>query len=280
MSVDPPPRIVTDSTADIPADVARRLDITVIPCQIHVQGCTYLDGIDITRRELFDHLRRGDAVSTSQPAVGIFAETYRRALASGRRVIAIHLGSGFSGLYGTACVAAREVDSERIAMIDSRQVSMATGWLAILAAEAAQQGLGLGQVLARVRQALSKLRLFALIDDLRFVHRGGRIGWVSSMVGQLLAIKPIVLVRNNRVDLSEKVRSRLRGIDRLVALAGTLGHIERLAVLHADDPAGLADLSPRLSGLVPQGSMLATEAGAIVCAHAGPGALGFACVLR
>ncbi len=278
MTTHRPPRIVTDSTADIPGDVARRLDITVIPCQIHMQGRTYLDGIDISRQGLFDRMRNGVAVSTSQPAVGVFAETYRQALAGGRPVIAVHLGAGFSGLYGTACLAAREVDPERVTVIDSHQVSMATGWLAIRAAEMAQQGLSTEQVLAELQRITPRVRLYALIDDLRYLHRGGRVGWVSSWLGQLLAIKPIILVHDDRADLAEKVRTLGRGIDRLAALAAASGPIERLAILHADAPATLGQLAERISGLVPREQLLITEAGAIVCAHAGPGAVGFACV--
>lgn len=275
-----PPCVVTDSTADIPEAVARRLDITVIPCQIHLRGKTYLDGVDISRQELFAHMRRGEMFSTSQPPVGVFAEAYRKALAAGSRVLAIHLGDAFSGLHSAACVAARDVDPERITVVDSQQASMGLGWLAIEAAEMAQQGRPAGEVLARIRQMVPRMRLFALIDDLRFLHHGGRVGAISAMVGQLLSIKPVVQVRQGRVDVVAKVRSFGRGLDYLRQAAQGLGALERIAVLHADAAATAADLSERLARLVPAGQLLTTEAGAIISAHAGPGAVGFACAVR
>ncbi len=279
MSQDQTPCIVTDSTADIPAGVARRLDITVIPCQIHMQGRTYLEGIDLNGHQLYQAMRAGATASTSQPAVGVFADFYRQALAGGRPVIAIHLGSGYSGLHSTATIAAREADPERVTVVDSGQVSMATGWVAIQAAEMAQQGRSLHEVLAAIRDMLPRLRLFALIDDLRALRRGGRVSWLASFVGQWLSVKPIIQVGGNKTEPVAKVRTFSRGIERLASIACQLAPIERLAVLHADAPARLEQLLERLTDLVPRERVLVTEAGAIVGAHAGPGALGFACVL-
>ncbi len=279
MTLDRPPRIVTDSTADIPGDVARGLDITVIPCQIQLQGRTYLEGVDISGHELYGRMRAGATATTSQPAVGVFAEVYRQALAGGRPVIAIHLGSGYSGLYSTACVAAREVDPERVVTVSSQQVSMGTGWLAVMAAEMAREGRPAAEVLAAVNGLVPRLRLFALVDDLHALHRGGRVSWVAGMIGHWLAIKPIIEVNANRVELKEKVRTFSRGLDRLAAIARGLGPIARLALLHADAPAALAELAQMIPGLVSAEHLMLTEAGAIVGAHAGPGAVGFACVL-
>jgi len=274
-----PPRVVTDSTADIPAAIARRLDIAVIPCQIHLQGRTYLDGVDISRQELFAHMRTGEMFSTSQPPVGVFAEAYRQALAERRHVVAIHLGASFSGLHDTACMAAREVDPARITVVDSQQVSMCLGWLVIQAAEMAQQGRPPGEIVAHTRQMIPRLRLFALIDDLRFLHHGGRVGAISAMVGQLLSIKPVVQVRQGRVDVVSKVRSFRRGLDHLRQTAEGLGTLERLAVLHADSIGPARELADRLARLVPATQLLTAEAGAIISAHAGPGAVGFACAI-
>jgi len=275
-----PPRVVTDSTADIPAAMARRLDIAVVPCQIHVQGRTYLDGVDISRQELFAHMRSGDLITTSQPPVGVFAEAYHQALAERSQVVAIHLGAAFSGLHDTACVAARDVDPARITVVDSQQVSMCLGWLVVQAAEMAQQGRGRSEIVAHVRQMIPRLRLFALIDDLRFLYRGGRVGAISAMVGQLLSIKPVVQVRQGRVDVVAKVRSFARGLEHLRQMAEGLGALERLAVLHADAAEAATGLAGQLARLVPEGQLLTTEAGAIISAHAGPGAVGFACAIR
>ncbi len=273
------PHIVTDSTADIPAELARSLDITVIPCQIHTVGQTFREGVDITRRELAQRLRNLERVTTSQPPVGVFAETYRRLLADGRPIISIHLASQLSGLFSTAFMAANEVDQERITLVDGRQASMCTGWLAIGAAEAAQAGQTKDEVLRRVHDMMPRLRLFALIDDLRHLQRGGRVSWASGLLGSLFSIKPILLVKDGRADAIEKVRSLNRGIERLVALAAALGPLERVAVLHVDAPELVAQLVEETARVFPRERMVVGEAGSVVGAHAGPGTVGIACLM-
>jgi len=273
------PHIVTDSTADIPAEITQRLDITVIPCVLQSAGQSYRDGIDITRQEFYRRLRQQEFFSTSQPSVGVFAETYRRLLEDGRPVVAVHLASRLSGLYSTAQIAANEVDGERITVVDSRQLSMCTGWLAIHAGEAAQEGRQAREIVAELQQMVPRLRLLALIDDLRFLQRSGRVGWISSLIGSLFALKPIVLVREGRADLAEKVRSWARGIERLAARTAELGALQRLAVLHADAFESAAELAHHLERFYPREQMIVTEASAIVAAHAGPGAIGVGCLL-
>jgi DegV family protein with EDD domain len=272
------PHIVTDSTADIPGGIARRLGITVIPCHIHFGDETYREGVDISREEFYRRLRSLEQFTTSQPAVGVFAETYRSLLADGRPIVSIHLASRLSGVYNSAWLAANEVDSQRIAVVDGQQVSMCTGWLAIGAAEAARAGASAGEIIRQASERARRLQLFALIDDLRYLHRGGRVNWASSLLGNLFAIKPIIRVREGRADLVEKVRSSTRGLDRIVSLASS-GRLERVAVLHADAPDYAAELAERMSRVFPRERLLITEAGTVVSGHAGPGAVGVACLM-
>ena len=273
------PHIVTDSTADIPGEVARRLDIAVVACQIHFGDQTYREGIDISRQEFFRRLRKLDQFTTSQPAVGVFAETYRRLLADGRPIVSIHLASRLSGVFNSAWLAANQVDPERITVIDGQQVSMCTGWLAIGAAEAARAGACVGEIIRQVTERVQRLCLFALIDDLQYLYRGGRVSWASSLLGNLFAIKPIIQVREGRADLIEKVRSLARGLDRVASLAAESGPLERVAVLHADAPDCAAELAERMSRIFPREQLLITEAGTVVSGHAGPGAVGVACLM-
>jgi DegV family protein with EDD domain len=274
-----PPHIVTDSTADIPVEIARRLDITVIPCLLYCNGQTFRDGVDLTRAEFYRRLRAKELFKTSQPAVGVFAATYRRALADGRPVVAIHLAAGLSGLYSTAYMAAQEVDPECVTVIDSQQVTMCTGWLAIHAAEQAKQGRSAAEIVAEVQQMRPRLRLLALIDDLLFLQHSGRVNWIYGMIGSLFSIKPIVLVRDGAAPLVAKARTFAHGIARLAELAAQYGPIERLAVVHADAPGAAAELTAQVRQRCAVGELLTTDAGVIVCAHAGPGAVGVACLL-
>ena len=273
------PHIVTDSTADIPTELARCLDIAVVPCQIHFGDQTYRDGVDITRQELYRRQRNAEHYTTSQPPVGVFAETYRRLLADGRPILSIHLASQLSTVYNAARLAAQEVDAERITVIDSRQVSMCIGWLAIRAAEMARNGRWVQEILREIRQRIPRLRLYAVIDDLHYLRRSGRVSWVSSLLGNLFAIKPIVLVEQGEVRLVEKVRSLARGRERLAALVASLGPAERIAVMHADAPEAAEKLAEEMARWFPHEKLLIGEAGVTVGAHAGPGAVGVAILL-
>ena len=156
---------------------------------------------------------------------------------------------------------------------------MCTGWLAIMAAEAALQGRPAEEIVRETEQRIPQLRLLALIADLRYLHRGGRVSWASSMVGNLLAIKPIILVHRGRADLAEKVRSWSRGLERVTALASAAGRWLRVAVVHAGAPDSAADLSDRLAAHYPRNQILIGEAGITIAAHVGVGAVGVAVVL-
>lgn len=276
---DRPVCIVTDSTADIPPELARSLDITVIPCHIQFGTETFRDGIDITRQEFFRRLRTVGMFMTSQPPVGVFADAYRGALARGCDVIAVHLASRLCGLYSTASMAAAELDSQRITLIDSTNVSMCTGWLAILAAEAARAGQPVAEIVRQVQDVLPRLRLFAVIDDLRYLQRGGRVNWATSVLGSLFAIKPIIQVQDGEARLVEKARTLRRGIERLAEMAAELGPLERVAILHVDASQAAEQLARQIAPIFPPEGLVTTEAGAVVSSHAGPGTVGVACVL-
>jgi DegV family protein with EDD domain len=272
------PHIVTDSTADIPPEAAQRLDLTVVPCNIHFGGQSFREGIDLTRQEFYRRLREWEPFYTSQPAVGVFAETYRRLLEDGRPIVSIHVASQLSGVYNSARLAADEIAPDRITLVDGRQVSMCTGWLAIGAAEAAATGASTNEVIRWAEEAKPRLRVLALIDDMRYLLRSGRVGWAAGLLGQIFSIKPIVEVREGRVDLAGKVRSQTRGLDRLVAMACELGDLARVAVLHADAPDAATGLAERVSAIFSREPLMVCEAGTVISGHAGPGATGLACL--
>lgn len=273
------PCVVTDSTADIPPEITRNLGITVVPCHVHFGEQTFREGVDLTRTEFYRRLRGPERFTTSQPAAGVFAETYQRLLAEGRHIISIHLASRLSGVYNSASLAAAETDPERVTVIDSQQVSMCVGFLAMHAAEAVQAGCSTQEIIRQIHELPPRLRLFAVIDDLHSLQRSGRVNWASSLLGSLFSIKPIILIKEGRVDLAGKVRSLTRGFERVATLVAGLGPPARLAVLHADAPTRALELADHLADIFPRDKMLITEAGSIVSGHAGPGAVGVACLM-
>jgi DegV family protein with EDD domain len=165
-----------------------------------------------------------------------------------------------------------------ITLIDSRQVSMCTGWLAIIAARAAREGKSLEEIMALMRDAIPRLRLLAVVQDLRYLQHSGRVNWVSGMLGTMLQIKPLSLIQDGQANPAERVRTQARVLERFEQKILSYRPLQELAVLHVGAPelAGeiAARLAPQLGNTPP-----VMEAGVVVGTHAGPGAVGAACVL-
>jgi len=273
-------KIVTDSTADIPPHIAAGLGIRVIPCQVHFGTSTYRDGVDLTRVEFYARLKQAPPFpQTSPPPVGVFAETYRQVAAEADHIISVHLASNLSALYGVAHLAMEMVPEISITLIDSRQVSMGAGWLAIAAARAVREGKTLDQVLEAVQDMIPRLRLVAVIQDLQYLRRSGRVGWASSLLGTMLQIKPLIVVQDGNINLAEKIRTRARSLDRLIGCVLSYQPLEELAILHVDAFQMAQQIADRLSSHFPGFPLLVADAGITVGSHAGPGAVGAACVL-
>jgi DegV family protein with EDD domain len=282
-------RVVTDSTSDIPEDIARQLDITVVPANIQFADRSFQDGVDLSRDEFYRRLVSGtDLPTTSAPAAGIFAQTYRgvaaRSAAAGQPlegVVAVHLASRLSGLFNAARLGAEDVTETQVHLVDSQQVSIGTGLLAIVAARAAQAGMGLHEIVELVEARVPRVRLLALLDTLDYVRRSGRLGPARWLLGTLLNIKPIIAVRHGEVlPPVELARTRGQGLQRLTELATELAPFEELAVVHAQTPQLAATLLDRLSLLHPRDQIICSEVGVTIGTYAGPGAVGFICVQR
>ena len=272
-------RVVTDSTADIPAEMAARLGITVIPSYVVFGSDTYRDGVELTGQQFYRKLAETRVIpTTAAPAPAIFEKVYRRLAEETEQIVSIHLASRLSALHNSASVAARGVKGARIAVIDSEQVTMGYGWMAIAAAEAARRGEALEQVVALVEGMKRRSWVLAVLDTLEYVHRGGRVGWVQAMIGTLLRIKPIIEIRMGEVGLVERARTLERSLGRLLDLIEAFGPLERAIVLHTNVPERAERVADRLQAIAPGWERLVGQAGVTIASHAGPGAVGIACV--
>ncbi|HKP51422.1 MAG TPA: DegV family protein [Chloroflexia bacterium] len=275
-------RIVTDSAADIPADLARELDITVIPLNVIMEGKTYRDGVDLSGEEFYERLKTTRSVTTtSLPSLDAFAEAYRRLTTEGCDVVSIHLSSKLSGTFNAALMAstADGVSPEAIEVVDSRSVSMAQGWIAIRAVEAARSGGSLAEVDELAENLAKRTALYGVLNTLEYVIRSGRVSRLPGTVGNFLSIKPIVTtLPNGEATILEKVRTRKKALTRVVQLTSELGPLERIAVMHGADEEGATQLADMLQSLdVPQPIMIC-HIGAVLGTHLGPEAVGVCCL--
>lgn len=273
-------KVVTDSTCDLPPEMATELDITVIPCHVHFGTETYLDGVDLTRQQFYEKLAAATELpTTSAPGVGVFAETYRRQLETADGVVAIHVASALSVVYNAACLGAENLDQTRITVLDSESVSMSLGWLAVIAARAAREGLNLNQVVERVRGAIPRTRLLAAINTMTYLWHSGRVHWGTAFLGTLLDIKPIVEVREGVVRAIARVRTRKKALAHLRQLLEDMEPAQDLAVLHTQEPDLANQFADEIADFFPRERMVIVEVGTIIGTHVGPGGIGVACVL-
>ncbi len=272
-------RIVTDSTADLPDGVAARLGITVVPCYVVFGSETYRDGVELTKQQFYGKLAGASVIpTTAAPPSAVYEESYRQLARETDAIVSIHLAAGLSAIYSSAAAAAASISGLRIIVLDSEQVTMGYGWMAIAASEAARRGETLEQIVALVEGMKARSRVLAVLDTLDFVYRGGRVGWVRAMLGALLRIKPIVEVHAGEVRLVERGRTWKRSLDKLMERVQALGPLERAVVLHANAPEKAERVADRLQALAPDWDRLVGQAGVTIASHAGPGAVGIACV--
>jgi DegV family protein with EDD domain len=240
---------------------------------------TYRDGVELTKDQFYEKLAAtGMIPTTAAPPPAMYEEAYRHLARETREIVSVQLAARLSAVYSSAATAAAQVPEARISVIDSEQVSMGCGWLAIAAAEAALQGGNLEQVVALVEGMKARSRVLAVLDTLEFLYRGGRVGWVQAMIGTLLRIKPIIEIYGGEVRLLERSRTQKRALDRLLEMVGALGPLERACVLHANTPELAESVASRLADIAPGGQRLTVQAGVTIASHAGPGAIGVACI--
>jgi DegV family protein with EDD domain len=272
-------RVVTDSTADIPAEIIAELGIVVIPSYVVFGSETYRDGIELTKQQFYQKLAETNVIpTTAAPPPNLYEESYRQLARETDEIVSIHLAAKLSALYSSAAVAAKGVSEARIAVIDSEQVTMGYGWMVIAAAEAARRGESLKQIVSLVEGIKDRTWVLAVLDTLEFIYRGGRVNWVQAMVGALLRIKPIIAIRRGEVTLLERTRTLEAALDRLLERVEALGPLERAIVLHANVPDRAERVADRLGVIAPGWQRLVAQAGVTIASHAGPGAVGIACV--
>jgi len=273
-------KIVTDSTADIPTELAAELEITIVPCNVHFGLETYRDGLDLSKEAFYTKLKTSSTLpTTSAPAAGLFEATYRKLTSETDQILSIHLASALSAIYNSAYLGAEAISDVGITLIDSGQASMGLGWLVIAAARAAQEGRSLAEIVALLEDMMPWVRVFAALDTLEYLQKGGRVGKAVAVLGTLLNIKPLIEIRDSAVLPLERVRTRRKSIQRLIELVAALGPLEELAVLHSNAPQEAQRLAEELSFLHPLERILIAEVGVIIGTHAGPNGLGVACVV-
>ena len=271
--------VVTDSSASLPARLARDLGVKVVPIVLALNGQVLRDGIDITPGELYGLLRHSNHIpTTSAPSIGDFLRVYASAAETASGIVSIHMSSRLSATLDSAAAASQLVDDVQIRVLDCQTAAMGQGFVVMEAARAAAEGADLETVVARARAVASRIQLLASIDTLEYLHRGGRIGGAAALVGTVLQIKPILYLADGHVDVFAKPRTRSKAIRVMLEQLARQADGRRLhvAILHAAAPDDAEALRQRIAEDYDPVELYVTEMTPVIGAHTGPGLLGMA----
>jgi DegV family protein with EDD domain len=270
--------VVTDSTSDL-GPLAVRNGIEVVPLTIRFGNEEFRDGVDLTEDAFYRKLDASTSTPiTAQPAPSLFVQTYRRVLESGAAgIVSLHLPDTLSGTINAAGIAAREVDPVRISVVDARTASAGLGMLAIEAARRARLGEDAAAIAAAIAADTAKMGFYSTIPSLTYLARGGRIGHLSGLVGNVLKIVPILTIEDGRIKECAKVRTFARAVEQIVEMV--ISKIQgrsgvRIAIIHSLAPELAQSVADRLVAAASPGSLIICPVGPTVGTHAGPGAVG------
>ena len=278
-------RIVTDSTSDISSDFARNLGVIVVPAYVNFTGAdgaveTLKDGLDLSTDDFYDRLANSEILpTTSQPTISDFTEVYESLIQDPEdMVVSIHVSSKLSGTYNSAVQARRSLKNPaQVEVIDSQSASMALGLVVLGAARALRNGAELQQILAETETAISQVRGFFLLDTLEYLVKGGRISKTQALLGNMLSVKPILALQDGEVRRFDRVRSRRKGLQRLVRIADGLGGIAEACIIHNDASHDAETLSNNVRRLLPTDRtdhIPIIRPGPSIGVHTGPGMVG------
>lgn len=218
-------RIIADSACDMTREEAEELQVTLLPVTVTFGHTEYTDGVDLRPREFYEKLIESDQLPhTSQITPYTYGEVFRQAVEAGDEAVCVVIGSKFSGSYQNALAAAEEF-GDKVAVADSRNVSMGELVLVKLALRLRERGLNAAQIGAALNEQAKNVHVLALLDTLEYLKKGGRISPAVAFAGEMLSIKPVVSVVDGEVVLVGKARGSKNGNNLLRKLMEKTGGV-------------------------------------------------------
>jgi len=269
-------RIVTDSAADLPPEIAAAHGIEIVPLSVRFGSESYLSGVELGSDDFWKKLRSSqDAPSTAAPSAGDFQSAYERLVNAGATgIVSVHLSSKLSATFQSAEVAAKQVGSIPVECVDTLAVSAGAGLMAVHAAERAAAGADTAEIARELNDMRPRVHLYGVIDTLEYLRRGGRIGGAAALLGTMLKVKPVIGLENGVVEPVDRVRTRAKALEHVVGIVRQhADRIQRLVVVSGEAPDTDQFVS-MLSGVVQVTPKDIWPFGPIVGAHAGPGVIG------
>jgi len=276
--------IITDSVACLPPELAEKYAIEVVPIELRFGNKVYLDGVDISSTEFYTLFRQAEELPVTTAALpGSFLEAYHKASQRATNILCISLSSKLSGMYNSAQLAVERLGGAlpdtTIRVLDCGTAAAAQGLVVLAAARAAASGEGLTGVIETAKSVMQRVRLFVMLDTLRYLVKGGRAPKVAALATSLLKIKPILTIINGEAHLVTNPRTTAGAMKRILKLMGqkiVTGQPLHVAVMHADAMDEAIVLKKQISSHFDCKEIFITEFTPVIGAHTGPGVIGVA----
>lgn len=269
-------KIIVDSTSDIPADLIEKHGIEVVPLTVNFEDKCYLDKIEITSQEFFNKLAESEKLpTTSQASPGAFVEVFEKVLEEGHEILGIFISTKFSGTCESARMAKDMVGSDKIHIIDSQTACLGACLLILEAVKLVNKGLDIKEIVEKLEEMKHRVSIYAGVDTLKYLEKGGRLSKGAATVGTLLNIKPILRVKNSSIESIDKVRGKNKVLKWLEDFIDSNVNIENrtVAIYHSVNEELAISLKNTLEEKYNEKEIFIGEIGSVIGTHVGPNAI-------
>jgi len=268
-------KIVTDSSCDLPAELVQELGITVVPLYVRFGEEVYREQVDISLDDFYQKLEHGPIHPvTIQPSPQDFINVYQKLSQEADGIVSIHISNKLSGTCNSALQGKEMVEEGcPIEVVDSQIITVGLGLICMAAAKMAGAGQGLQEVVGEVKQMVPNIHLLGLLDTLKYLQKGGRIGKAKALLGSVLNVKPLITLKEGEVVPAGQVRSRSKGIERLFSFVESTSNIDDLAIAYNTTPDEAQALAERLGSIFTKEAVKVVRLGTTLGVHMGPGGL-------
>ncbi|MFC1959340.1 DegV family protein [Chloroflexota bacterium] len=271
-------KLITDSSSDIPAELVGRYDITIVPNVVNIGNKSYLDdGKEITREDFYEQMpAMSELPKTAACPLGLTRELVAAKAAEADHLILVAVSPKLSSIYNNFRLAAEEFSPGRYTLIDSGQTTMGEGFQVIQAAEMAEEGASLDAIVAALDSLRKRTQIFAVLNTLENLRKSGRVGWATATAGRLLQLKPMIELSQGDVSSIGNIRTFKRAAAKLLETGLSYGPLDRLAVMHTNNPEAAEKLRQGLASVYPLDKIPMMNVNPGLGVHVGAQALGIA----
>lgn len=275
-------KIVCDSLSDIPKELVQKYEIQIVPLSVIFDGNEYIDGIDITKQEFYNMLRKNENLpKTSQVTYMAFKNIFEEYISQGKEILYIGGSSNASGTYQSAIMAKNDIENGVIHTFDTLSLSIGSGNIILSACRLMEKGKSIDEIIKYLSNLRNSISILFTVETLDYLQRGGRVSLARATIGNMLKIKPILGLEGGFVKPLTQARGKKQVINKIVDIIkekhGDNLSNKRIIIGCGDNDFDLEDLNRHIKEEFKLKEIITVKIGSCICAHTGPGVLGISC---